>query len=197
MRATIVDAYDSFSHIIYQYLCEAGATTAVLRSGPSVPLQLRVDPPDLIVLGPGPGHPASSGHVEIVQEFKSVVPIFGVCLGHQAIALAFGGTVERARHLMHGKTSAIHHDSRGALRRQPRPFQATRYHSLVVGDKVPGELVVTARDEDDHHVMGLRHRSFPIESVQFHPESIGTADGMLIFKTFLGETVRPHLGMSA
>lgn len=187
MRATIVDAYDSFTHIIYQYLRQLDVETTVVRSGVRSPAELAQDEPDFIVLGPGPGHPLDSGHVEIVRTLKHRVPLFGVCLGHQAIALAFGARIERAAHLMHGKTSVIAHDGSGALQNQAQHFRATRYHSFIVTETPEDSLSVTARATDDNYVMALRHRTLPIEGVQFHPESIATQNGLAIFQTFIAD----------
>ncbi|MBL7493134.1 aminodeoxychorismate/anthranilate synthase component II [Frankia sp. AgB1.9] len=186
MRSVIVDAYDSFSHIIYQYLMELGANPVVIRSGKATPAAIRAVEPRFLLLGPGPGHPRDSGHVELVREFEGELPILGICLGHQAIGMAYGGTVSPARHLMHGKTSRIVHDGRGVMSCYSEPFRATRYHSLVVEEpSVPDVLEVTARSEDDGYIMGLRHRSQPIESVQFHPESIMTEQGLDMLRSFM------------
>ncbi|GAC1325478.1 MAG: aminodeoxychorismate/anthranilate synthase component II [Mycobacteriales bacterium] len=192
MRTLIVDAYDSFVHIIYQYMLELDAGPVVVRSDATSPALIGAEQPDLVVLGPGPGHPADSGHVEIVRELQGRLPILGICLGHQAIGLAYGATVHPAKHLMHGKTSRIHHDGQGAMRAQSQSFLATRYHSLIVAeDSVPAELLITARSEDDGYVMGLRHVALPIESVQFHPESITTESGLDILRSFIDEHCRP------
>ncbi len=186
MRTLIVDAYDSFVHIIFQYLLELDAGPEVVRSDATGSAQILHQRPDLVVLGPGPGHPAESGHVELVRGLQDEVPIFGVCLGHQAIGMAYGATVSPATNIMHGKTSPISHDGQGAFGLQEPLFRATRYHSLVVEEQtVPDDLVVTARSEDDGYVMGLRHRSLPIESVQFHPESITTEAGLNVFRAFI------------
>ena len=181
-----MDAYDSFVYIIYQYLRSLGADPVVVRSTETSADRLAADPPDLLVLGPGPGHPVESGHVELVEAFAGRIPLFGVCLGHQAIGTAFGAVVRPAKHLMHGKTSRIIHDGQGCFSAQPAMFPATRYHSLIVEEEsVPAELEITARSEDDGYVMGLRHRTLPVESVQFHPESICTATGLNIFRSFV------------
>lgn len=186
MRTLIVDAYDSFVHIIYQYFLELDAGPVVVRSGDLSPSEIKSQRPDMIVLGPGPGHPVESGHVEIVRELQGAVPILGVCLGHQAVGVAFGGRVIAARHLVHGKTSSISHDGRGVFAGHSVPFNATRYHSLVVEEhSVPDVLKITARSQEDGYIMGLRHRSIPIESVQFHPESICTDGGLNIFRSFI------------
>ena len=187
MKALLIDAYDSFVYIIRQYLLEAGLEVPVVRNDRITGDAIETMAPDLIVLGPGPGHPAEAGYVGILDRFAGRTPILGVCLGHQAIGLAFGGTVERARRLMHGKTSPIAHDGLGCFDGQAQPFSATRYHSLVVGEAgLPDCLAVSARAEDDGHIMGLRHRTLPIESVQFHPESIRTEAGARLFGNFVG-----------
>lgn len=186
MRILVVDAFDSFVYIIRQYLMSADTEPVVVRSNDISPAGVRRARPDAVLLGPGPGRPADSGHVEIVRAVAGAVPILGVCLGHQAIALAYGASVVPARHLMHGKTSPIRHDGRGLFVGVPDGFEATRYHSLVVpANTVPDCLEVTARSGDDDYVMGLRHRFLPLESVQFHPESIGTTDGMLLINNFV------------
>jgi len=186
MKALLVDAYDSFVHIIYQYLRTLGVAVKVVRNDKLSIGEIHDDRPHFILLGPGPGHPADSGYVTLIREFSGDIPILGVCLGHQAISLAFGGKVERATHLMHGKTSLIAHDGRGCFVGQPSPLKATRYHSLIVPEaELPDSLVVTARANDDGYVMGMRHRSAPIESVQFHPESIYTENGIGLFINFI------------
>ncbi|MER5865532.1 aminodeoxychorismate/anthranilate synthase component II [Kitasatospora sp. NPDC002040] len=187
MKVLLVDAYDSFSHIIDQYLRSLGARTTVVRSRTRTPEQLAALAPDAVVLGPGPGHPAVSGHVELVHHFAALrTPLLGVCLGHQAIGLAFGGRVEVAPQPKHGKTSAVDHDGAGVFAAAPSgPLTVTRYHSLVVEEPLPTELRLTARALDDHTVMGLRHHELPIEGVQFHPESITTEGGERLFAAFL------------
>jgi anthranilate synthase/aminodeoxychorismate synthase-like glutamine amidotransferase len=188
VRILVVDAFDSFVYIIKQYLMSAGADPIVLRSNELTPATVHELAPDALLLGPGPGHPADSGHVELVTEFAGRVPIFGVCLGHQAIGLAYGASVVPAQRLMHGKSSPVRHDARGVFRGMPQLFSATRYHSLVVPEEtVPGVLAVTARAVGDDYVMGLRHKELPIESVQFHPESVGAEDGLRMFANFLND----------
>lgn len=186
VRVLVVDAFDSFVYILRQYLMSVGADPVVVRANEIGPGDVRRMRPDGVLLGPGPGHPAESGHVEIVREFAGQAPILGVCLGHQAIGLAYGADVVPARRLMHGKTSPIVHDGRGLFTGMPAGFRATRYHSLiVVAETVPDCLEISARAGDDGYVMGLRHRRLPIESVQFHPESVHTQDGLRMVGTFV------------
>jgi anthranilate synthase component II len=193
MKAIIVDAFDSFSHIIYQYVSRLGVPTEVVRSGLLTAEDIADRSPDLVILGPGPGHPRDSGHVELAKALAGRLPILGVCLGLQAIGLAHGGRVGHAARLMHGKTSPIEHDGGGVLATLPSPFTATRYHSLAVLDEgLPADLIVGARAGDDGTIMALRHRDLPIEGVQFHPESIGTEHGMRIFGAFV-DRVRTDL----
>ncbi|MEU6115263.1 aminodeoxychorismate/anthranilate synthase component II [Streptomyces sp. NPDC047117] len=189
MKVLLVDAYDSFVHIIDQYLRALGVETEVVRSRTRTPDELAAGRPSAVVLGPGPGHPADSGHVELVHRFAGEVPLLGVCLGHQAIALAFGGRVSVADHLMHGRTSSVRHDGAGVFRGLGTHTVATRYHSLIVDRPLPAELTETATAEDDGYVMGLRHRSLPVESVQFHPESITTEGGLQLLENFLAAGV--------
>ncbi|MFF6997864.1 anthranilate synthase component II [Streptomyces sp. NPDC008313] len=184
MRVLLIDAYDSFSHIIDQYLRTLGAETEVVRSRTRAVGHLVDSAPDAVVLGPGPGHPEASGHVELVHAFAGRVPLLGVCLGHQAIGLAYGARIAVARHVKHGKTSPVEHDGRGVFTGTPLPLTVTRYHSLIVTDP-PAELEVTATSLDDGYVMGVRHRTLAVEGVQFHPESVMTEDGMRLFGNFL------------
>ncbi|MBX6385500.1 MAG: aminodeoxychorismate/anthranilate synthase component II [Microbispora sp.] len=189
MRTLVVDAFDSFVYILHQYLKSVGADPVVLRSTEVTPARVRELRPSAVLLGPGPGHPAASGHVEIVRNLAQEVPILGICLGHQAIGLAYGGHVRPASHLMHGKTSRISHDGKGLFIGMPPLFSATRYHSLIVTeDSVPDCLEISARSLDDGYVMGLRHRTLPVESVQFHPESISTEDGLQMIKNWHAAT---------
>ncbi|SEH73825.1 MULTISPECIES: aminodeoxychorismate/anthranilate synthase component II [unclassified Leifsonia] len=190
MKVAVIDAFDSFVWIIKQYLDEAGAETTMLRSHAENPARLAELEPDCIVLGPGPGTPAASGHIEILEAHSQHIPVLGICLGHQAIAEFFGATVRPAEHLMHGKTSLVDHDGHGVFRGLPRPATVTRYHSLVVDEAtIPECLVVTARSSDDNYVMGLRHKDRRIEAVQFHPESIGTQVGHRYFENYLKSLV--------
>ncbi|WP_073918779.1 anthranilate synthase component II [Streptomyces sp. CB02009] len=196
-RVLVVDAFDSFVDILRQYLMSAGADPVMVRSTAVRLTDVERDLPDAILLGPGPGHPDESGHVEIVQAFGGRLPLLGVCLGHQAIGRAYGAEVVPARRLMHGKASPIDHDGRGLFTGLPAGFSATRYHSLVVPEStVPDCLEVTARSADDAYVMGLRHRTLPVESVQFHPESFRTDHGMRMISNFL-EGVRLFSAVAA
>ncbi|MFB7915490.1 anthranilate synthase component II [Streptomyces sp. NPDC056061] len=191
-RVLVVDAFDSFVDILRQYLMSAGAVPVMVRSNVLRPDEVRESGFDAILLGPGPGHPDTSGHVEIVSGFAGELPLLGVCLGHQAIARAYGAGVVAARHLMHGKTSRIEHDGKGLFTGLPQGFEATRYHSLIVpADTVPPTLEITAHAADDGYVMGLRHRTLPVESVQFHPESFRTDHGMRLITNFLDGVRNP------
>ncbi|WP_308355644.1 aminodeoxychorismate/anthranilate synthase component II [Streptomyces sp. ODS05-4] len=191
-RVLVVDAYDSFVDILRQYLMSAGADVLMVRSRTHGLAALEALRPDAVLLGPGPGHPDDSGHVELVHAFAGRLPLLGVCLGHQAVARAYGADVVPARHLMHGKSSPVAHDARGLFTGLPDRFSATRYHSLIVPEPtVPPCLEVTARSTDDGYVMGLRHRTLPVESVQFHPESFRTEHGMAMIANFLTAVRRP------
>ncbi|HHC07585.1 MAG TPA: aminodeoxychorismate/anthranilate synthase component II [Actinobacteria bacterium] len=187
MKVLVVDNYDSFTYNLVQYLGALGATPIVVRNDAiDVDEAERLDP-DRVVVSPGPGRPEDAGiSVEVVRRLGARVPVLGVCLGHQAIAVAYGGRVVRAPRPMHGMTSEIDHDGGGVFRGLPRPFTATRYHSLCVDD-LPEDLVVTARS-DDGVVQGLRHRSHPVEGVQFHPESIMTDVGPRLLENFLAQS---------
>ncbi|TJZ54667.1 aminodeoxychorismate/anthranilate synthase component II [Streptomyces piniterrae] len=185
MKVLLIDAYDSFVHIIDQYLRTLGARTEVVRSLSRSPDELAASRPDAVVLGPGPGHPAESGHVELVHRFAGQVPLLGVCLGHQAIALAYGGRIEVADQVMHGRTSMVRHDGEGLFQGLGNSLEVTRYHSLIVAEPLPEQLITTAVAIDHGYVMGLRHRTLPIESVQFHPESITTTGGLAMMRNFL------------
>ena len=182
----VIDNYDSFTYNLVQYLGELGATVAVLRNDAMSAEELRALGPSAIVISPGPCTPDEAGiSLEVVRLLGATTPILGVCLGHQAIGQAYGGSVVRAPRVMHGKVSDIHHHGGGILRGLPVPFPATRYHSLVVErDTLPDALELTAWT-DDGLVMAMRHREHPVEGVQFHPESIATDGGHAMLAAFL------------
>ncbi|SFH69337.1 anthranilate synthase component II [Pseudomonas syringae] len=188
MRVFLIDAYDSFVFIISQYLEQLGLETNVERNdAPDLIEKIEAYAPDFCVLGPGPGHPEDAGYIELIQHFKRRLPILGVCLGHQAIGLAFGGAVIRAGHVMHGKISIIDNDGKGVYTHTGgKSIKATRYHSLIIDDKnLPDVLRVTSTSSDDGYIMGVRHHEYPVEGVQFHPESILTEDGLALFQSFI------------
>jgi len=182
----LVDNYDSFTYNLYQYLGELGADLRVVRNDELSAEAAIALAPDRIVISPGPGTPDQAGiTLDLIRRAAGKIPVLGVCLGHQALGQAFGGDVRRAPKLMHGKTSQIHHDGKGVFAGLPDPFTATRYHSLVVErGSVPESLEITAWT-DDGIVMGLRHREFALEGVQFHPESILTTVGKDLLRNFL------------
>jgi len=182
----LVDNYDSFTYNLYQYLGELGAEVRVVRNDELSAEAAIALSPARIVISPGPGTPDQAGiTLDLIRRAAGRIPVLGVCLGHQALGQAFGGEVRRAPKLMHGKTSQIHHDGRSVFARLPDPFTATRYHSLVVErDSVPESLEISAWT-DDGIVMGLRHREYPLEGVQFHPESILTTVGKDLLRNFL------------
>lgn len=184
----VVDNYDSFVFNLVQYLEQLGATCVVRRNDAVTTDEIADMDVDGVLLSPGPGTPADAGVTEdVVRWGAGRVPILGVCLGHQAIAEVYGGTVDRAEELLHGRTSAVHHAQEGVLAGLPDPFTATRYHSLAVVDgTVPDELVVTARTAGGV-IMGLRHREFAVEGVQFHPESVLTQGGHRMLANWLAE----------
>jgi anthranilate synthase component 2 len=183
----VVDNYDSFTYNLVQYLGELGADVKVVRNDAATIADVAALRADRIVISPGPGRPEDAGiTMAVIRELGTTTPIFGVCLGHQAMGAVFGGQVVRANVPMHGKTSTIEHNSRGVFSGINEPFQASRYHSLVVSDEgFPAELEVTARTKEDRAIMGLRHRRLPVHGVQFHPESILTGEGHRILRNFL------------
>jgi anthranilate synthase/aminodeoxychorismate synthase-like glutamine amidotransferase len=183
----VIDNYDSFTYNLVQYLGELGAKMEVVRNDAIDVAAIARMRPERIVISPGPGNPDQAGvSLDVIRELGPTTPTLGVCLGHQAIGQAFGATVTRARVQMHGKTSEIRHDGKGVFAGLSNPFVATRYHSLIVlAETVPSELEISART-DDGQVMGLRHRRYPIEGVQFHPESILTVEGKRLLANFLG-----------
>jgi anthranilate synthase/aminodeoxychorismate synthase-like glutamine amidotransferase len=183
----MIDNYDSFTYNLVQYLSELGAEVDVIRNDAISAAKLMAREPEGVVISPGPGEPHDAGiSIEVVKLCAgSGTPLLGVCLGHQSIGVAFGGKIVRARSIMHGKVSSIEHDSRGVFRGLPSPFEATRYHSLVISEEsCPVELETTARTAD-REIMGVRHREHPIEGVQFHPESIVTTVGKALLRNFL------------
>jgi anthranilate synthase/aminodeoxychorismate synthase-like glutamine amidotransferase len=186
MRILMIDNYDSFTYNLVQYLGELGAELEVRRNDAIDVAGVRAMAPQAIVISPGPCTPKEAGvSVPLLRAMAGELPILGVCLGHQCIGEAFGGKVVRARRLMHGKTSPIVHDGRNIFAGLPNPFDAMRYHSLLVdADSVPSSLEVSARTAEGE-VMGLRHRTLPVEGIQFHPESIGTPDGKRLLANFL------------
>lgn len=182
----LIDNYDSFTYNLYQYLWELGAEVVVRRNDEVTIAEIEQLQPERIVISPGPGNPDGAGvSVEVVRRFGAATPLLGVCLGHQCIGAAFGGRVVHAETLMHGKSSLVYHDGRSVLAGLPSPFEAIRYHSLVVDRRsLPDCLDVTAQTATGT-IMGMRHRDYPIHGVQFHPESIMTAVGKDLLRNFL------------
>jgi para-aminobenzoate synthetase component 2 len=182
----VIDNYDSFTYNLVQYLGELGQEVRVVRNDAMTVEQIAALKPERIVISPGPCTPKEAGiSVETIKRLAGSIPILGVCLGHQSIGEAFGGEVVRAERLMHGKTSMIRHDERTVFRHLPNPFEATRYHSLIVRrESLPSCLEVSAETAEGE-IMGLRHRLLPIEGVQFHPESILTRPGKDLLRNFL------------
>jgi anthranilate synthase component 2 len=190
MKVLMIDNYDSFVYNIAQYLGELGASPIIYRNNEISATEAKNLKPDRIVLSPGPGTPKSERYfgncLSIITELGPSIPILGICLGHQGIVHAFNGEITYATKLMHGKTSMIRHDNLGVFRHVSNPFEATRYHSLVAKIfNVPSCLRVSAYSLDDCEVMGVRHVEYPIEGIQFHPESILTGEGKKILKNFL------------
>ncbi len=183
----LIDNYDSFTYNLYQYLSELGVKEIeVIRNDQVTVDEREAMSPERVVVAPGPSRPENAGvSVEAIKRFAGVVPILGVCLGHQCLADAFGGKIVHAGEIMHGKTSQINHDGKGVFAGVPDPFEAVRYHSLAIEpDSVPEELEVTART-DNGIIMGVRHRKYAIEGMQFHPESIVTKPGKQLLQNFL------------
>ena len=188
----VLDNYDSFTYNLVQYFGELGAEVVVRRNDQVSVAGVEALHPERIVVSPGPCTPQEAGiSIALIRHFAGKVPVLGVCLGHQAIGAAFGGNVVRAPHLMHGKTSQIDHDQRTLFRDLPTPMRATRYHSLMVAEKgLPKELEISAtatEPDGTRTIMGLRHRRFPVEGVQFHPESVLTNMGKQLLKNFLDQ----------
>jgi anthranilate synthase component 2 len=187
-RILVLDNYDSFVYNLVQELGELGAAPVVFRNDAIDIEGIRAQNPDALLISPGPGRPEDGGvSLAAIRALAGEIPILGVCLGHQCIGQVFGGAVVAAPHLMHGKTSEIHHDGQGIFNGLANPFVATRYHSLVVDpNSVPKELTVTATSTDGV-IMGLRHRELPVEGVQFHPESVLTISGPALLDNFLSQ----------
>jgi anthranilate synthase/aminodeoxychorismate synthase-like glutamine amidotransferase len=186
----VLDNYDSFTYNLVQYLGELGAEVLVRRNDQVTVQQVNALRPERIVISPGPCTPQDAGiSIHLFRELSGQYPILGVCLGHQALGAAFGGKVIRAPHLMHGKTSPVKHDGRTVFKNLQSPFTATRYHSLIVEEKsLPSELEVSAwttENDGSRTIMGLRHKKFPVEGVQFHPESVLTVEGKRLIANFL------------
>ncbi|MBC7883530.1 MAG: aminodeoxychorismate/anthranilate synthase component II [Anaerolineae bacterium] len=189
----VIDNYDSFTYNLVQYLAELGAEVVVYRNDQITLAQVRQLAPQAVVISPGPGRPEDAGiSSQIIAEFGTTLPLLGVCLGHQCIGQVFGGNIVGAPELMHGKTSMIHHQGEGVFAELPQPFEATRYHSLVIAKEAfPDVLEVTAWSEDGT-IMGVRHRQYPrLQGVQFHPESILTKSGKDLLWNFLKSLVTP------
>ena len=183
----MIDNYDSFTYNLVQYFGELKQKVQVYRNDALTIAKIRKMKPEKIVISPGPGRPEDAGiSIDIIKQLGPQIPLLGVCLGHQGIGYAFNGKVINAKRLMHGKTSMIKHDGQGIFKDLPNPFEATRYHSLVIDPKhVPECLKVTATTTDDGEIMGVQHKTHPIYGVQFHPESILTKQGMNILRNFL------------
>lgn len=182
----MIDNYDSFTYNLVQYFGELGKELVVKRNDELTMQEIESLNPKMIIISPGPCTPNEAGiSLEVITHFAGTIPIFGVCLGHQSIGQAFGGNVVRAERLMHGKTSLVHHDGKGVNNGMPNPFQATRYHSLIVEkESLPDCLEVTSWTAEGE-IMGLRHRELPIEGVQYHPESILTEQGKRLVRNFI------------
>jgi anthranilate synthase/aminodeoxychorismate synthase-like glutamine amidotransferase len=183
----VIDNYDSFTYNLVQYVGELGAEVKVRRNDETSIAEIERFAPDRILISPGPGRPEHSGiTLEVIRQFGARLPVMGVCLGHQAIGMAFGGDVVRAPVPMHGKTCTVEHDAKGVFAGIASSFQASRYHSLVVAEQGwPAALEICARSQEDGLVMALRHREWPLHGVQFHPESILTHEGRRILRNFL------------
>lgn len=182
----VIDNYDSFTYNLVQYLGELGERIEVRRNDEIDLVGIEQMKPDHILISPGPCTPNEAGiSLSLIERFKGQIPILGVCLGHQSIGQAFGGDVVRADKLMHGKTSAIKHDGRTIFAGVPSPFTATRYHSLIVKRETLPDVLEISAETDEGEIMGLRHREYVVEGVQFHPESIMTEDGMRLLRNFL------------
>jgi len=188
MKILMIDNYDSFTYNIVQYFYELGADVLVKRNDEITVEDIKqMDDIEAIVISPGPCTPNEAGiSVQVIKEFKGKLPIFGVCLGHQSIGAAFGGKIVKAKCLMHGKTSMIYHNQKGIFKGIPNPFEAVRYHSLVIDkNTLPEDIEITAWTKEDDEIMGIEHKKYPIWGVQFHPESILTEHGKTLLKNFM------------
>lgn len=185
----VIDNYDSFTYNLVQYLGQLYKNLKVFRNDKISIKKIKQLHPDKIVISPGPGRPEDAGiSCELIDKFKDEIPILGVCLGHQAIGYVFGGKIIQAKKIMHGKTSMIYHNRKDIFKNIPSPFEATRYHSLVVERKtLPGVLEITAWTKEDKEIMGLKHKEYAVWGVQFHPESILTKAGLQLLKNFLNQ----------
>jgi anthranilate synthase/aminodeoxychorismate synthase-like glutamine amidotransferase len=183
----VIDNYDSFTYNLVQYFGELGADIRVFRNNEITLDEIAALKPERIVISPGPGRPEDAGiTVDTIRRFGPTLPLLGVCLGHQAIGMVYGGTVCRAAAPVHGKTSQVVHDGKGVFQGLSDPFEAGRYHSLVISNTdVPADLEVSARTKEDGIIMGVRHRTHPVHGVQFHPESVLTGEGKQILRNFL------------
>ena len=187
MKILVIDNYDSFTYNLVQYLGELGVEVLVYRNDALKTGDIKALGINAIVISPGPSTPAEAGiSVDVIKQYAGVYPLFGVCLGHQAIGYAFGARIVKAQKIYHGKTSLIHHDGNTIFSGLDNPFTATRYHSLVIDRKtLSGEFIISAESGEDHEIMAIRHKKLLIEGVQFHPESILTADGKKILANFI------------
>jgi anthranilate synthase/aminodeoxychorismate synthase-like glutamine amidotransferase len=190
----MIDNNDSFTYNLVQYFRMLGTKVLVERSDKITILDIESCKPEAIVISPGPGHPSEAEmSLDIIKTFAGRIPMLGVCLGHQAIVHAFGGEVVRAGKIMHGKTSRMKGDGKGLFHGIDGSFEAMRYHSLVAKrETLPKDFIVTAESEDDHEIMGIRHKEFPLEGIQFHPESIMTIIGKRLLRNFLEVTCKQH-----
>ncbi len=183
----LIDNYDSFTYNLYQYLCELGSKITVVRNDKMTLEEMEKLAPERIVISPGPGYPRDAGiSCEVIRHFSDSVPVLGVCLGHQCLAEVYGGVVDHAGEIKHGKSSLIHHDGKGVFKGLPNPFSAIRYHSLAVRPETVLDCLEVSAKTDNNIIMGLRHKELPLEGVQFHPESIMTEVGKDLLKNFLG-----------
>lgn len=191
----LIDNYDSFTYNIFQYFLEAGVKVQVARNDEISILDIEKLQPEGIIISPGPGTPEDAGIcIEVIQQFYQSIPILGICLGHQAIAVAFGGALLQAEKIMHGKTSIITHNGCGIVKNIPEQVTVMRYHSLVINkNELPEDLEIVANSIDDKEIMAIKHKDYPLYGIQFHPESIGTEDGKQIFQNFIEMVSRKEI----